>query len=185
MSDTPRSPHFNEKRSQAIEELLSNAARDGTTENRHFQSTKGKRVLFTGLAAAVAISGAAIAMQQPVTDKGSIACFARAELNGNRFPGATVTVGVPSTTERPDSRIMIDDALSVCRDVWAQNQLDPDDPDGGAHPSLHDPSFSHPVPPELTVCVLNDGRAAVIPGDENVCASLGLASKTDTATPSR
>lgn len=185
MNGIPRSPHFNEKRSQAIEELLSNVAQDGTPENRHFHNTKGKRILLSGVVAAVAVSGAAIAMQQPVTDKGSVACFARAELNGNSFPGATVIVGVPSTADRPDSTIMIEDALSVCRDVWAQNQLDPDDPDGGAHPGLHDPSFSHPVPPELTVCVLKDGRAAVIPGDENVCASLGLASKADTTTSSR
>jgi hypothetical protein len=179
MNDISRSQHFNEERSTAIEALLADVAQDGTPENRHFQNTKGKRILLASVAVALVATGAAAAMQLPVTDKSSIDCFARAELHGNRFPGTTVTLGIPSTPERPDSRIMIEDALSVCRDIWAQHGLDPDDPDGNAHPSLHNPSFSYPVPDQLTVCVLNDGRAAVIPGDENVCASLGLALKAD------
>lgn len=53
-------------------------------------------------------------------------------------------------------------------------------PPNGSAPSQYDRSFSHPVPHRLTVCVLNDGRAAVIPGDEKVLTSLGRAMKTDT-----
>lgn len=179
MNDINRPQH--EGRSKAIEQLLTTVAQDRTPENRHFQNTKGKRILLSGVVVAVTVSGAAIAMQQPVTDKSSIDCFARAELRGNQFPGTTVTVGIPSTPERRDSRIMIEDALSVCRDMWAQHTLDADSPNGSAHPSLYDRSFSYPVPDPLTVCVLNDGRAAVIPGDTEVCASLGLALKADEA----
>ncbi|MDQ1058476.1 hypothetical protein QFZ23_002377 [Arthrobacter globiformis] len=180
MNEIPRSQRFSAERSAAIEALLANVAQEGTPENRHFQNTKGKRILISGVAVALAATGGAIVMQLPVTDKSSIDCFARAELHGNRFPGTTVTVGIPSTAERRDRRVIIEDALSVCRDMWAQHVLDPNDPDGSAHPSLHDRSFSYPIPDPLTVCVLNDGRAAVIPGDENVCSSLGLALKTDT-----
>jgi hypothetical protein len=179
MNDIPRSQHFNEERSTAIEQLLTNVAQDGTPENRHFHNTKGKRILLSSVAVGLAATGAAAVMQLPVTDKSSIECFARAELHGSQYPGTTVTLGIPSTSERPDSRVMIEDALSVCRAIWAQHGIDPDDPDGSAHPSLHDPSFSYPVPDPLTVCVLSDGRAAVIPGDDNVCASLGLALKAD------
>ncbi len=182
MNDISSSQHFNEERSKAIEQLLTKVAQDGTPENRHFQNTRGKRVLLSGVVAAVAVSGAAIALQQPVTDKSSIACFARAELSGNQFPGTTAVlgegtkVGEPSTQRNP---IPIEDALALCRAMWAHHGLDPDSPNGMAHPSLYNRSSSYPVPDPLTVCVLNDGRAAVIPGDESVCASLGLALKAD------
>ncbi|MBT2535119.1 hypothetical protein [Arthrobacter sp. ISL-69] len=184
MSDNSRSPRFNGERSAAIEALLTKVVQDGTPENRHFQDTKGKRILLAGIAVALVATGGAVVMQLPVTDKSSIDCFARAELHGSRFPGTTVVlgegtrVGEPSTQRNP---IPIEDALAACRDVWAQHGLDPDDPDGNAHPSLYDRSFSYPVPDPLTVCVLQDGRAAVIPGDEKVCGALGLALKTDTA----
>lgn len=182
MNDTNRPQHFNEDRSKAIEQLLTNVAREGTPENRHFQDTKGKRILLSGVAVALAVSGAAAVLQMPVTDKSSIACFARAELSGNQFPGTTAVlgegtrVGEPSTQRNP---IPIEDALALCRDLWAQHAFDPASPNGMAHPSLYDRSFSYPAPNQLTVCVLNDGRAAVIPGDEDVCASLGLALKAD------
>lgn len=182
MSDTPNPPHFNEARSKAIEQLLTNVAQDGTPENRHFQNTKGKRILLAGVVVAVAASGAAVALQMPVTDKSSVACFARAELSGSQFPGTTAVlgegtrVGEQSTQRNP---IPIEDALALCRAMWAQHGLDPNSPNGLAHPSLHDPSSSYPVPNPLTVCVLTDGRAAVIPGDKDVCASLGLVLKAE------
>lgn len=183
MRDNSHSVRFNTQRSAAIEALLANVAQDGTPENRHFQDTKGKRILLAGIAVALVATGGAVVMQLPVTDKSSIDCFARAELHGNQFPGTTVVlgegtrVGEPSTQRNP---IPVEDALAACRDVWAQHVLDPDAPDGRTHPSLRDGS-SYPVPAPLTVCVLSDGRAAVIPGDENVCGSLGLALKTNTA----
>jgi hypothetical protein len=183
MNEIPRSQRFSAERSAAIEALLANVAQEGTPENRHFQNTKGKRILISGVAVALAATGGAIVMQLPVTDKSSIDCFARAELHGSWFPGTTVVlgegtpVGEPSTSRNP---IPIEDALAACRVVWAQHVLDPGAPDGRTHPSLRDRSSSYPVPDPLTVCVLSDGRAAVIPGDENVCSSLGLALKTDT-----
>lgn len=181
MNEIPRSQRFNAERSAAIEQLLTKVAQDGTPENRHFQNTKGKRILLAGVAVALVATGGAAVMQLPVTDKSSILCFARAELHGNEFPGTSVTVleGARPGEPAPRNPVPIEDALAACRDVWAQHVLDPDAPNGSAHPSLYDRSFSYPVPDPLTVCVLNDGRAAVIPGDENVCASLGLALKAD------
>lgn len=184
MNEIPRSQRFSAERSAAIEALLANVAQDGTPENRHFQNTKGKRILLSGVAVALVATGGAAVMQLPVTDKSSILCFARPELHGNQFPGTTVVLGegtrvCESSTQRHP--IPIEDALAACRDVWAQHLLDPDAPNGRSHPSQYDRSFSHPVPHPLTVCVLTDGRAAVIPGDEKVCGSLGLALKTETA----
>ncbi|HEY3575719.1 MAG TPA: hypothetical protein VGK98_18075 [Arthrobacter sp.] len=184
MNESPRPQRFNAERSAAIAALLANVAQDGTPENRHFQNTKGKRILLAGIVVALVATGGAVVMQLPVTDKSSIDCFARAELHGNQFPGTTVVlgegtqIGEPSTQRNP---IPIEDALAACRHVWAQHVLDPDAPDGRTHPSRRDRSSSYPVPNPLTVCVLSDGRAAVIPGDEKVCDSLGLALKTDPA----
>lgn len=183
MNEMPRPQRFSTERSAAIEALLTNVAQDGTPENRHFQNTKGKRILLSGVAIALVATGGAAVMQLPVTDKSSIACFARAELHGNQFPGTTAVlgegtrVGEPSTQRNP---ILIEDALALCRAVWAHHGLDPDSPNGRTHPSLHDRTSSFPIPNPLTVCVLSDGRAAVIPGDEKVCASLGLVLKADT-----
>ncbi|MBO1268022.1 hypothetical protein [Arthrobacter cavernae] len=184
MNEIPRSPRFNAERSAAIEALLASVVRDGTPENRHFQNTKSKRILLSGVAVALVATGAAAVMQLPVTDKSSVLCFARAELHGNQFPGTTVVLGEGARPGEPAPRnpIPIGDALAVCSDMWAQHVLDANTPNGSAGgPGRHDPTFSHPVPNPLTVCVLNDGRAAVIPGDEKVCGSLGLALKTDTA----
>ncbi|MFP3463531.1 hypothetical protein R5O87_22055 [Arthrobacter globiformis] len=184
MNDNRRSPLFNEERSAAIGELLANVAQDGTPENRHFQNTKGKRILLAGVAVALVATGGAIVMQLPVTDKSSIDCFARAELHGNQFPGTTVVLGEGTKVGEPSTQrnaIPIEDALAACRAVWANHGLDPNAPDGRTPPNLRDGSSSSPIPNPLTVCVLSDGRAAVIPGDENVCGALGLALKTDTA----
>jgi hypothetical protein len=75
----------------------------------------------------------------------------------------------------------VGERLALCRDLWAQHAFDPASPNGMAHPSLYDRSFSYPVLNPLALCVLNEGRAAVIPGDEGVCASMGLALKADKA----
>ncbi|MBT2521868.1 hypothetical protein [Arthrobacter sp. ISL-28] len=62
MNDNGRSPLFNEERSAAIGELLANVAQDGTPENRHFQNTKGRRILLAGVAVALVATGGAIVM---------------------------------------------------------------------------------------------------------------------------
>ncbi|MDQ0732428.1 hypothetical protein [Arthrobacter sp. B1I2] len=83
MNEITGSPHFTVERSKAIEELLTKVAQDGTPENRSFQHTKGKKILLSGVAVALAVSGAAIALQQPATDKSSVACCAAAEPPNN------------------------------------------------------------------------------------------------------
>ncbi|WP_026550349.1 hypothetical protein [Arthrobacter sp. Br18] len=180
MNPNARSAPFDARRSAAIEQLLIDAATDGTPENRHFHNTRGTTALLSAVAGALVVTGGAITlMEQPVSDKSSIVCFARADYDGGQYPGPDVISGIPSTAERPDSRVMIDDPVSVCRDVWAQNGVRLGYPEGSSPPEDHDPTFSSPVPAQLTACVLPDGRAAVIPGDETVCAELGLALRVD------
>jgi hypothetical protein len=83
MNEITGSRHFNEERSKAIEQLLTKVAQDGTPENRRFRVTNGKTILLAGVAVALAVSGAVMALQQPVTDKSPVACCASAVPHGN------------------------------------------------------------------------------------------------------
>ncbi|WP_175637345.1 hypothetical protein [Sinomonas mesophila] len=171
---------FTERRSAAIRQMLVEAPRAGTPTNRYFKKIHVAKVAIPFLALSLALTGGTVVLlNAPVTDKYQIKCFARAERNGSSFPGAlvTMTAGNLGPEPRPDPLIAIEDAISVCSDLWAQHALDANLPSGVPDgPGQEDPTFSHPVPHPLTVCVW-DGQAAVIPGDSSVCAKLGLSEK--------
>jgi hypothetical protein len=78
MNDSTRFRHFNEERSKAIEQLLTKVAQNGTPENRHFRVNNGKKILLSGVAVALAVSGTVMALQQPVTENSPVACCASA-----------------------------------------------------------------------------------------------------------
>jgi hypothetical protein len=134
------------------------------------------RVLAIGIPAfalAAGLGGAALAVNLPVTDPYSVHCFARAELDlfGN-YPG---TQAVVASTDPAGGPVSIDDAVGLCSDLWAQGLLASDwDP----QTSQPDTTLSQPVPDDLTVCVMRDGTAAVIPGGDAVCSELGLATRS-------
>lgn len=131
--------------------------------------------------AAVGVT-AGIALLAPVTEKNYVHCLARAELNeaDGTYPGTQVIVG-----STPDGGpIPIEDAIAACTQVWQEGGLDADDPDGqsgdpGTPPPPPNPELSGPVPAELTVCVMRDGAAGVVPGDRDVCLALGLPRRVD------
>lgn len=66
-----------------------------------------------------------------------------------------------------------EDAIDVCVLMWEQGVLSPG----------HDPIAATPspgqVPANLTICVMEDGSAAVVPGKPESCAALGLAGLAD------
>lgn len=66
-----------------------------------------------------------------------------------------------------------EDAIDVCVLMWEQGVLSPG----------HDPIAATPspgkVPANLTICVMKDGSAAVVPGKPESCAALGLAGLAD------
>lgn len=134
---------------------------------------------------AVLIAGigvtAGIALLAPVTEANYVHCLARAELGDDgSYPGTRVVVG----SQTDDGPIAISDAIAACTQVWRDGGLDADDPDGlpgdpGTPPPPPDPDRDSPVPPELTVCVLRDGSAAVVPGDRDVCLTLGLPNRLE------
>jgi len=62
----------------------------------------------------------------------------------------------------------IDNAIALCRQMWEQGVLN------AKHDALSTGTTS-PVPPVLSVCVMSDGSAAVIPAPETACMQMGLA----------
>ncbi|ANF30726.1 hypothetical protein A0130_02665 [Leifsonia xyli] len=169
-------PATQQERRAAIREALVTVAEKNTAANRRLRNIRRAWILIPTAAAAVALTagGLAFAQYANVTDKSNVACFARAELDpfGN-FPGTHAAVA----DESGNGPASVEDARALCSDLWAQNILDAQTPNGTAPHDAYDRSFSHPVPPELAVCVMHDGTAAVVPGDDSVCAKLGLSVK--------
>lgn len=132
---------------------------------------RSRRPLYlTGGAVAVAIATSAGAyaytsQSAPVTHKGEARCYTVASLNGgNDF--TTVGQLVPGTP----GPAAINNAISVCSDLWRQGFLQPGAKGIAQQP---DTSVSHRVP-QLTACVLSDGTAAVFPGPPSTCQALSL-----------
>lgn len=180
MTRQPHQPRFDESRSAAIYDLLVAQA----DKSRRPRAAKRLAWLAVSALAATAVltGGAILVLEAPVTDTQTVACFARAEISAGTFPGTYASVGEGMLAESTpvddgDGSIMIDDAVAVCSDLWAQRVLDSELPSGtSSEPS--DRSFSGPVPEQFVVCVLRDGVAAVVPGPSNTCRALGLAEKT-------
>ncbi|MFC0678301.1 hypothetical protein ACFFGH_10660 [Lysobacter korlensis] len=124
-----------------------------------------------------AVVTGALALLLPVTNQNVVHCFARAEIRDDgSYPGGGVAFGNAGS----DVIVAIEDAIAACTLLWQDGMLDPADEDGatggnGTPPPPPNPDRNSPVPPELTVCVMRDGTAAVVPGDEEVCTRLGLA----------
>lgn len=171
-------PRFSSNRSAAIRELIVSVAESGTPQNLHQRNARrGWIVLPAAFGALVLTAGAVVALQAQVTQTDHVSCFARAEIGvGGKFPGTQVTDLQGTVGESVGGPIPIEDALAACSDLWSQHLLDASIP-SGVNPERVDRTFSHPVPEPLTVCVMSDGMAAVIPGPPEVCGRLGLAEK--------
>jgi hypothetical protein len=167
-----------EERRAAIRDILVDVAQKGTRENKHLRNVKRAWVALPVAVATLALTagGFAVAQFAHVTDKNSVSCFARAELNWlGEFPGTHAASAGDGSSDGP---VSIEDAKALCGDLWKQNVLDATTPSGTTGPGAYDRTFSHPVPSPLTVCVMGDGTAAVVPGDEHVCAKLGLSARS-------
>jgi hypothetical protein len=76
----------------------------------------------------------------------------------------------PTAEEQPRAQFampMTDDPVGACAELWTKGPIATDE-----------------RPPELTACILETGIIAVIPGDSQVCARLGLANWVGDFTPS-
>jgi hypothetical protein len=126
-----------------------------------------------GVGTAVALAGgtatAYVISQRPVTEEALVHCFSRAELTPDgAYPGTAVAVA----TQNGDA-VPIDDALTACNQLWQDGLLDQDAAIGAPMP---EPATNQDgvAPSPMTVCVMPDGAAAVVPGTANTCNELGL-----------
>jgi hypothetical protein len=124
------------------------------------------KLITTGVLTIAALtSGGVLLARSQVTDPMTVACFERAELRlDGTFPGTTVALADAPPGSRDAVQVPIDDAVGICTDLWRDGVLN--SPDGSAVP-------------DLTVCVMRDGTAAVVPGPSGVCGSIGLPERAD------
>jgi len=170
---------FTESRSASFRALLVDVAESGSPQNRRFRLVQRAWTVVPAAIVVVGLSAGAFFATQDVTDQNSVACFARAEMDWRGvFPG-TIATSLKGTTDGSDGgTVPIADAVALCSDLWAQHALDASSPNGTPPgPGYNDRTFSHAVPSPLTVCVMKNGTAAVIPGGSDVCGQLGLASR--------
>jgi len=121
-------------------------------------------------AAALLIGGTAAAYVAfkpatvPVADE--TRCYTKASLAGGdkNFFGTTVSQAWSADGTRNAAS-----AVEACSAVWRQGLLQL----GSKQVGGPDTGTDHPIPP-LVACTLDNGVAAVFPGDEQTCARLGL-----------
>jgi hypothetical protein len=101
----------------------------------------------------------------PIVDQ--VRCYSKASLEGGDtdFYGTTVTHAAA-----PDGTRNAGTAIEACSPLWRQALMRINDKQVGGPDTGR---FDHPVPP-LVACTLDNGVAAVFPGDERTCARLGL-----------
>lgn len=166
---------FNERRSAEMRALLADLAEKGSPENTRFVRRRRVAIVVPAVIGVLVLTaGALVVAHSTVSDKSAVTCVARAEKNfWGEMPGTRVTMLNADSADGSDGPVPINDALATCSDLWAQHLLDASIPSGVNHDPV-DRAFSYPVPSPLSVCVMSDGTAAVIPGPESACASLGF-----------
>ncbi len=158
----PPPREYSSGRFEAEVSMLEGLADRGTRER------PARRWMVVGgvAAAGVAVAGAALATGtfSGAEDQSLVRCHTTTDLGrGSDFAGTSTSIG------NAQGLIPIDRALESCGDLWRQGVLQL----GAAQPS--GPSGSDAPVPELVGCVDPDGFAAVFPGREGLCTSLGLA----------
>jgi hypothetical protein len=116
-------------------------------------------VLGTGAGAAVYLR------HESVTNKSYARCYTTDSVgSGTNFVGTTI-----AEAGSPGKPGQVNNALSVCSALWREGIIGPNSgPSGNVSRST-----TYPVP-NLAVCRMPDGTAAVFPGDAKTCAKLGL-----------
>ncbi len=137
------------------------------------RTSRVRAMLAGGLGICVVGGGAAVAYsvisQAPVTDHRMARCYSSDEyVSGPDFPGTSVAeAGTASAPGR------VGDAQRACAAVWRVGILRP-----GVNGATAPPANAGPFPvPDLFVCVLPDGQAAVFPtfpGNTSNCSEFGL-----------
>ncbi len=151
-------------RQQRIEQYAA-----GPTRRRWATRNAVRYAMIVAGASALLIGGTAAAYVAfkpatvPVADE--TRCYTKASLEGDKdFFGTTVSQAWSADGTRSAAS-----AVEACSAVWRQGLLQL----GSKQVGGPDTGTDHPIPP-LMACALDNGVAAVFPGDEQTCARLGL-----------
>jgi len=162
---SPVEPEMTPERTDAIRGLLMRTLRNEPA--RRIQLRRRRIAVWAGsvfLVAGVATTGAAVLLQgQHVENTAIVQCYSSQTPNAaGAYPGSSATIA--DGNGRGQAR----EALELCGAMWEQ----------GVFATSFDPTVPNNEPgavPDLQVCVMGDGSAAVVPGDSNVCQAVGLA----------
>lgn len=149
--------------SALIEDVVVGQMREDLTRPKWWATMWGRISIAGSVVAIIGVAAAGmIALNQaPVTQQLIVHCFATPTINSGGYDGTAVAISDGGQS------VPINDALRVCRDVWASGALAP-----GKDP-LSAEQTTAAVPESFTACVMADGSAAVIPG-RIACSELHL-----------
>ena len=151
---------------EAQRSALENAIAAGSATRRRWAVPGAAIVCIAALAAAT--TGAAALVHRTAehaTDKSRIRCYSSADIGtDSSFRGTDAGMAQAAGDQTPPDP----DPIDLCTALWRMGSVQPgvrnaQPPDGG----------EHPVPP-LVACRLDNGIAAVFPGDSATCDLLQL-----------
>ncbi|MGH3688645.1 MAG: hypothetical protein ACRDT7_00685 [Microbacterium sp.] len=137
-----------------VQDLLIEQMRRDLSRPKWWKTIWG-RIGIAGGAVAVAATGIAAVVlleERPVNETSIVQC-----LEGPYRNSDGTLSGAAASVATPDGVVAIEDAEALCTQMWESGAFNEDDP-LAATPS---PGVA---PSEFTVCVTDDGEAAVVPG---------------------
>lgn len=136
------------------------------------KARRRKRVWWIGAATAgVVVAGAggaaAYLTAQSTPPTSSVYCYSMPQAGaGHDFPGTTITlVGANGASA------VVGDAVDTCAQAWRDGVLVL----GSRVVGTDITPMGHHAVPELVACVRTDGTVAVMPGEPEVCRTVGMA----------
>jgi hypothetical protein len=172
----PAAPHrISDQRLEAsaapVPDLLRRASSYGP-DRRIAGNRRARRWALVGAVAILAggsLAAAKLLNSTPAAAQAVVRCYTVASLteDASQFTD-TATASVPGQTA-PDISATVAAAVDACAALWRIGLLQ----NGRMVPEALASPGTYPVP-QLTACVLPDGLAAVLPGDDQTCHVLGL-----------
>lgn len=138
-----------------IEDLLVEQMRRDLTKPKWWQTIVGRIAISGGvlaLGAMTAIAAVVLLDERAVSEATIVHCLDRDSRNlDGTLPGSAVSLATP------DGVVPLGDAISACKAMWASGALSSNDP-------LEPTPAPGTVPSTFTLCVTDEGAAAVVPG---------------------
>ena len=137
-----------------VQDLLIEQMRRDLTRPVWWKTIWGRLSIAGGIfvLAGAGVAGVVLLDQRPVSDTSIVQCME----GPHRNPDGTLS-GAAVSIATPDGVLPIDDAEAVCAQMWESGAF-------GEGDQLSASPAPASAPTEFTVCVTDDGIAAVVPG---------------------